>query len=85
MHNSDNIINHSGRISSFVGVYTPLSNDLDLKSASQYWRTEASTQYEEVVVTLHGQKALGETYSSGFQRLVKREGQKEQFNEEYCN
>ena len=34
-------------------------------------RTEASTHYERAMVTLSGQKALGETYSSGFRRYIK--------------
>ena len=34
MHNSDNIINHSGCISSLVGVFKSLSYDSDLKSAA---------------------------------------------------
>ena len=36
-----------------------------------YCRTEASTHYGRAMVTLSVQKALGETYSSGFQPLVK--------------
>ena len=34
MHNSDNIINYSGCISSLVGVFKSLSYDSDLKSAA---------------------------------------------------
>ena len=34
MHNSDNIINYSGCISSLVGVFKSLSHDSDLKSAA---------------------------------------------------
>ena len=35
MHNSDNIINYSARISSLVGVFKSLSYESDLKSASR--------------------------------------------------
>ena len=45
-------------------------------------RTEASTQYERDMVTIRSQKAFGETYSSGFQPLVKKEGCSARFNEE---
>ena len=43
--------------------------------ASQHRRTEASTQYEGVVVTLNGQKALDETYSSTFNDWLKEKAE----------
>ena len=42
--------------------------------ASQHCRSEANAKYEEVMVTLHSQKALDEFYSPPFQRLLKGEG-----------
>ena len=62
MHNSDNIINYSRCISSLVAL---IRFGFEECCAFQQCRTEASTQYERVIVTLHSQKALGETYSSG--------------------
>ena len=85
MHNSDNIINYSGYISSLVGVFKSLSYDSDLKSAALLNPAvqKLPSNMKGVMVTLDGQKALGETYSSRFQRLVKGEGRSAQFNEEY--
>ena len=85
MHNSDNVINYSGYISSLAGVFKSLSYDLDLKSAALLNTAvqKLPPDMKGVMVTLHGQKALGETCSSQFQRLVKGEGRSARFNEEY--
>ena len=66
MHNRDFIINYSGCISSLVGVFKSLSYDSDLKSAALLnTAVQNYHRFERVMVTLHCQKALGETYSSG--------------------
>ena len=83
MHNSDNIINYSGCISSLVGVFKSLSYDSDLKSAALLNTAvqKLPPNMMELWSVFTFKKALGETYSSGFQRLVKVKGAR--FNEVY--